>query len=113
MSSSSSSQQQQPPPESKLLAKFSDGITGLSYLPNSQRNTYLACASWDGTLQLHDTSSISTGASSSSSVLTQTMDSGPLLSLATPSNSETIVTGGLDGSGTFFTSSTSTSVCST
>lgn len=109
-SSSSSQQQQQPPPESKLLAKFSDGITGLSYLPNSQRNTYLACASWDGTLQLHDTSSISTGASSSSSVLTQTMDSGPLLSLATPSNSETIVTGGLDGSVKMFnyTSSTTT-----
>jgi len=83
---------QQPPPEAKPLpSPPTDGITALSFTPKAQSN-FLASTSWDGSLRLHDTSQMS-------SVLSQPMDSGPLLSLATPADTDTLLTGGLDGSG--------------
>ena len=85
---------QQPPPEAKPLpSPPNDGITALSYLPNNA-SSLLASTSWDGSVRLHDTSQMS-------SVLSHSMDSGPLLSLATPEDTNVLVTGGLDGSGEF------------
>lgn len=78
------------PPESKSLSLFSDGISALSYLPK-EGTSLLASTSWDGSVRLHDTVA-------RTAVLSQTMDSGPLLSLAVPSNGDSVATGGLDGS---------------
>jgi len=105
-----------PPPEVKSIATFSDGITALSYLPpapissgpniDSDSDNTVAATSWDGTLRVYNTH---TG----TLVVAQTMESGPLLSMAVvgtassePSSSSSassylIVTGGLDGSGTY------------
>mmetsp|Transcript_51147 Transcript_51147/g.147593 ORF Transcript_51147/g.147593 Transcript_51147/m.147593 type:complete len:349 (-) Transcript_51147:79-1125(-) len=83
-----------PPPEAKSIAKFSDGISALQYFTASQQATeFLAATSWDGTLRVLDTADKSV-------ILTQTMESGPLLSLATMStpNKTILVTGGADGS---------------
>jgi len=95
-----------PPPETKSIATFSDGISALEYLPYNdddgdssstpttpKRKNHIAATSWDGTIQIYDTE---TG----KALVTQTMESGPLLSLAVVS-STCLVTGGLDGSGTF------------
>ena len=92
----------QPPPDSKLLDKFSDGISALQYLPvddgtissSSSCTTKLVSTSWDGAVRVHDT----TNSSSSPMVLSHNMESGPLLSLAIPSTMNALVTGGLDGS---------------
>jgi hypothetical protein len=84
----------QPPPEAKSLAVFSDGITALSYLPKHDASL-LVSTSWDGSVRIHDTAA-------KSAVLSQSMDSGPLLALATPSGMDAVVTGGLDGSGKFY-----------
>lgn len=85
----------QPPPESKSLAVISDGISSLTYVPS--KSTHLAVASWDGTLQIHDTLQ-------RSPLVKQSMDSGPLLSLTAPyskdTTKETLITGGMDGSST-------------
>ena len=87
----------QPPPEARPLPEPpTDGVTALSFLsPTSTSSSLLASTSWDGGLRLHDTSAMS-------HVLQRNMDSGPLLSLATPSGSNSmdgsIFTGGLDGS---------------
>ena len=78
------------PPEAKSLSIFSDGISALSYLPK-QDASLLASTSWDGSVRLHDTVA-------RSAVMTQTMDSGPLLSLAIPHEINGLATGGLDGS---------------
>ena len=121
ISNMSSSELPPPPPEAKSIATFSDGISALQYLPASTstdattRNnnsgtssSRVAATSWDGTLRVYDTH---TG----TMLLTQTMESesGPLLSMAvvasSPSGSSSssqsssymIVTGGLDGSGTY------------
>lgn len=69
----------------------SDGITQLSYLPSN--SSLLASTSWDGSLRIHNTSS-------KTLVTNQALASGPILSLATPSNSSSssVWTGGLDGS---------------
>mmetsp|Transcript_17760 Transcript_17760/g.32132 ORF Transcript_17760/g.32132 Transcript_17760/m.32132 type:complete len:348 (-) Transcript_17760:230-1273(-) len=81
----------QPPPEARSLPDPpTDGITSLSYLPSKESLSLLASTSWDGALRVHDTSAMSR-------VLSQTMDAGPLLSLATPGNGAIFV-GGLDGS---------------
>eukprot|EP00934_Nitzschia_sp_Nitz4_P004635 Nitzschia sp. Nitz4//scaffold18_size181773//165258//166597//NITZ4_001942-RA/size181773-snap-gene-0.283-mRNA-1//-1//CDS//3329540092//4625//frame0 len=95
---------QEPPPEAKSLAKFSDGVTGLEYIQSSR----LASICWDGTLQVHDTQAGSgtNNGSDSSALLTQTMESGPLLSLAILSG-ETMVTGGLNGAVKLFDATTS------
>ncbi len=85
----------QPPPEAKSLAVFSDGISALSYLPSQP--SHVAATSWDGTVRIHDTSA------SPSAVLTQVMDVGPLLSLATlEGGGTTLATGGMDGSSKLF-----------
>lgn len=85
----------QPPPESKSLAVISDGISSLTYVPS--KSTHLAVASWDGTLQIHDTLQ-------RSPLVKQSMDSGPLLSLSAPYSKDTtkekLITGGMDGSST-------------
>ena len=121
ISNMSSSELPPPPPEVKSIATFSDGISALQYLPASTstdattRNnnsgtssSRVAATSWDGTLRVYDTH---TG----TMLLTQTMESGPLLSMAivaaSPAESSSssssqsasymIVTGGLDGSGTY------------
>ena len=108
-----------PPPEVKSIATCSDGISALSYLPPTTSNSSssdgggnggdtVAATSWDGTLRVYNTQ---TG----TMLLTQTMESGPLLSMAvvvstvpplgtsssSSSSSYLIVTGGLDGSGTY------------
>jgi len=68
-----------------------DGITHLSYLQPSQPKQYfLASTSWDGSVRLHDTLSMS-------NVCTQSMDCGPVMALSTPI-SHALFTGGLDGS---------------
>jgi cell cycle arrest protein BUB3 len=107
-------------PEPRLLDKFTDGISALHYLPSSAvagavdgndhpSRRLLASTSWDGLVRVHDTSqtfnSSATSASLSNAMLAHNMESGPLLSLATPSppahsstNSQLLVTGGLDGS---------------
>ena len=107
-----------PPPEVKSIATCSDGISALSYLPPTSNSSSssgggsggdtVAATSWDGTLRVYNTQ---TG----TMLLTQTMESGPLLSMAvvvstvpplgtsssSSSSSYLIVTGGLDGSGTY------------
>lgn len=73
----------------------SDGITCLSYLPDTDADNsskLLACSSWDGTVRLYDTTALT-------NVCIQSMDSGPVLSLAVGASGGTLFTGGLDGSG--------------
>ena len=80
----------QSPPVAKPLPDCpSDGVTALRDLPN-QSVSLLAATSWDGTLRVYDTKEASLQ-------LTQTMESGPVLCLATPGD-KAVVTGGLDGS---------------
>ncbi|GKY94126.1 hypothetical protein MPSEU_000378700 [Mayamaea pseudoterrestris] len=80
----------QQPPNTKLLPdSFNDGVTAISYLPNPSVSL-LAASSWDGTLKVYDTKDTSLQ-------LSQAMESGPLLCLATPGD-KAVVTGGLDGS---------------
>jgi outer membrane protein assembly factor BamB len=67
-------------------------LKGSSSSNNNHHDHHVAATSWDGTLRVFDTA---TG----TALLTQTMESGPLLSLAIASPTR-IVTGGLDGSGT-------------
>merc|ERR1719491_1296526 len=96
----------QPLPEpSPLPSPPNDGITALQYVPASSfsassSSSLLASTSWDGALRIHDTIA-------KSHVVTQTMDSGPLLSMAVGGastngswdNGEGLVyTGGIDGS---------------
>ncbi|CAB9502639.1 Mitotic checkpoint protein BUB3 [Seminavis robusta] len=79
----------EPPPEAvSLPSPPTDGITALSYLPGQP--TLLASTSFDGAVRIHDTNE-------RKFVLSQTMESGPLLSLATPKGLNALVTGGLDG----------------
>ncbi|CAJ1962495.1 unnamed protein product [Cylindrotheca closterium] len=77
--------------DSKSLAKVADGISSLSYLPK-EKSSLLASTCWDGSVRLHDT------AADNPAVMVHQMDSGPLLSLATPESTCAIATGGLDGS---------------
>lgn len=87
----SQQQQQQPPPEAKSLAKFSDGISALEYyLSEESTSSHIAATSWDGTLRIHDTAT-------QTALATQSMECGPLLSLAIPSPTSLVV-GSLDGS---------------
>jgi len=66
-----------------------DGISQLQYIGNS---FHLASTSWDGGLRIHDTKE-------SQLKCLQSMDCGPLLSLATSTTDEHLIyTGGLDGS---------------
>ena len=83
----------QPPPEAKPLPDPpTDGVTGLSFLSND----LLASSSWDGSVRIHDVNSMKL-------MTCQAMESGPLLSLATPTNDDgaasEVYTGGIDGSG--------------
>jgi hypothetical protein len=80
-----------PPPEAKPLpSPPTDGITALSFIPESN---ILASTSWDGCVRMHD-------ADAMSPLLCQTPESGPLLSLATPvAHADTLLAGGMDGSG--------------
>jgi cell cycle arrest protein BUB3 len=79
-----------PPPEAKPLpSPPTDGITALSFIPESN---ILASTSWDGCVRMHD-------ADAMSPLLCQTPESGPLLSLATPvAHADTLLAGGMDGS---------------
>lgn len=78
-----------PPPEAiSLPDPPTDGVTDLRYLPDS--TALLASTSFDGAVRIHDTKERRL-------VLSQTMESGPLLSLATPRGFHAVVTGGLDG----------------
>ena len=82
-------------PEAKLLPDGpTDAISALQYLPQSSSSSssfLLASTSWDGTVRIHDTAQ-------SQLVLAHAMESGPLLSLTTTIDDETVVTGGMDGS---------------
>ena len=71
-----------------------DGITALSY----SSKTLLASTSWDGSVRLHDTVDLQCK-------LSHFMESGPLLSLATPAGETTLITGGTDGSSEYLFSS--------
>jgi cell cycle arrest protein BUB3 len=89
----------QPPPEAKLLDKLSDGISSLQFLSSASAagrgsTTRLAVSCWDGTVRLFDTSQME----SSPRLLSHNMESGSLLSLALPSATGSLVTGGMDGS---------------
>jgi len=78
-----------PPPEARLLPDCpTDGVSSLSYIRKAP--SLLAASSWDGTLRVYDTKTMTLQRS-------QTMDAGPLLSLATLADGS-VVTGGLDGS---------------
>lgn len=70
-----------------------DGVTSLSYLADQlSSESLLASTSWDGCLRIHDTSTMT-------HVASHNMESGPLLSLATPGGGHAFVyTAGLDGS---------------
>lgn len=84
---------QHPPPEAKPLpSPPTDGISALSFTPKVKSH-FLASTSWDGAVRMHDTNSFS-------ALLSQPMNAGPLLSLATPVDTDALITGGLDGSGT-------------
>jgi WD40 repeat protein len=90
----------QSPPEPKPLpSPPKDGITSLLYLPQSSSfsgfSSLLAASSWDGTVRVYDTQKME-------HVCTQSMESGPVLSLAVDGNGQSLFTGGLDGSGEFF-----------
>jgi len=82
-------------PEAKSLpSPPTDGVTSLSYLADqlSSGESLLASTSWDGCLRIHDTSTMT-------HVASHNMESGPLLSLATPGGGHAFVyTAGLDGS---------------
>lgn len=79
----------EPPPEAiSLPDPPTDGITALCFLPGSPSR--LASTSFDGAVRIHDTKE-------KKCVLSHTMESGPLLSLATPKGLNALVTGGLDG----------------
>lgn len=81
-----------PPPEARPLpSPPTDGITALSFTQTPQSNV-LASTSWDGCIRLHDVDAMS-------SLLCQSLESGPLLSLATPVDENVLLTGGMDGSG--------------
>lgn len=79
-----------PPDVYSLPDPPSDGITELAYL-NKANLSHLASTSWDGSVRIHDTAA-------KAAVLCHAMDSGPLLSLATPTETDALITGGLDGS---------------
>jgi len=64
-----------------------DGITSLSYMTNN----LVASTSWDGSVRLHDTVDLQCK-------LSHFLESGPLLSLATPPGGNRLVAGGMDGS---------------
>jgi len=78
------------PPEAKPVdGAPSDGVTGLKYVgPN-----LLASTSWDGCLKVHDTAKREL-------VFSKSLESGPLLSLASSSNGDgcSIFAGAMDGS---------------
>ena len=82
----------QPPPEAKPLPDSpTDGVTSLSFLSKD----LLASSSWDGSVRIHDVNSMKL-------MTCQAMESGPLLSLATPrieGDAGEVYTGGIDGSG--------------
>lgn len=82
-------------PEAKLLPDGpTDAISALQYLSQSSSSSssfLLASTSWDGTVRIHDTAQ-------SQLVLAHAMESGPLLSLTTAIDDETVVMGGMDGS---------------
>lgn len=88
-----------PPEPRPLPSPPTDGITCVSYLPQSpslssslsSSSSILAASSWDGTVRLYDTTSMT-------NVCTHSMESGPLLSLAVDGAGECLFTGGLDGS---------------
>jgi cell cycle arrest protein BUB3 len=93
-------------PEAKSLANPpTDGITSLLYLPHAT-SSVLGATSWDGSLYVYDTAAATTAGSPPLQVK-HAMDSGPLLSLATPGD-RSFVTGGLDGSIRRFDITTST-----
>jgi len=81
------------PPEAISLPDApTDGITALSYLPDPESASLLASTSFDGAVRLHDTRT-------TKRKLVLSMESGPLLSLATPYGLNALVTGGSDGTG--------------
>lgn len=94
------SQSTRPPEPEPLPSPPKDGITSLKYLPpsaavvGSSNSSILAASSWDGTVRLYDTSTMK-------NICTQSMESGPVLSLAVDGAGECLFTGGLDGSGKF------------
>lgn len=92
----------QPPPEAKPLPDSpTDGVTSLSFLSKD----LLASSSWDGSVRIHDVNSMKL-------MTCQAMESGPLLSLATPrieGDAGEVYTGGIDGSVRKFDVSKSTS----
>ena len=91
-------EEQQPPPEARVLADGpSDGVTALRYLP--KQSSHLASTSWDGSVRLHQIGDNNNNENNNKALLSQSMGSGPLLSLATPQGMDAVVTGGLDGSG--------------
>jgi hypothetical protein len=78
-------------PEAKALPDPpTDGVSALEYLSNTQ----LASTSWDGCARIHNTGE---GEEEWSLKLCHAMESGPLLSLTSTSETS-IFTGGLDGS---------------
>jgi len=91
-------------PECRSLpAPPTDGITSLSYIP-ADSTSLLASTSWDGSIRIHNTSSMSLESS-------HAIESGPLLSLVTSTGAQgesCLFTGGLDGSLKRFDIATST-----
>lgn len=85
------SQSASPPEPEPLPSPPKDGITSLKYLPSSSSSSILAASSWDGTVRLYDTSTMQ-------NVCTQSMESGPVLTLAADGAGSCLFTGGLDGS---------------
>ena len=87
----------QPPEPQPLPSPPTDGITSLSYVPqsgadSSSSSAILASSSWDGTIRLYDTKAMT-------NVCTQSMEAGPILSLGVDGAGQCLFTGGLDGSG--------------
>eukprot|EP00977_Amphora_coffeiformis_P027456 scaffold34612_cov165-Amphora_coffeaeformis.AAC.22 len=78
----------------RLVDPPTDGITGLSFLGTSH---LLASSSWDGSLRIHDTGDYG---NNSKLQVSQSLNAGPLLSLACREDdgTTTLYTGALDGS---------------
>jgi WD40 repeat protein len=94
----------QPPPEARNLpSPPTDATSSLSYLlPDDQSSSsrLLASSSWDGSVRVHDTTTMTTALNSGGTTgelkLVHCMETGPLLSLAV--ESKTLYTGSLEGS---------------
>jgi WD40 repeat protein len=95
-------EQLQPPPEARSLpSPPTDATSSLSYLPDdssSSSSSLLASASWDGSVRVHETTTMTTApvGPGGELKLVHCMETGPLLSMAV--ESKTLYTGSLDGS---------------